>query len=1381
MIDTSPSPVEQVLNEFQFLREFYQCIQNEGQEGELLFDHLVRVLKLGNRTREIYMEESILLADEFSMAQEEYLEEKERKIKNIQQLLLIREEEEETSINRNDHTVMDEFMKHIREYKTFIMEQQSNLSDLEENPKMIKFTELNQQFNEQLKELQKKVDHWKEKIENLSIPWQVAYSASFDSSEQNGVVEFNSGKITDKFGNNLWEDRCGMCEVIIQSGAKGEGAPRYRCTSSSDKTATKCEHCYKWMKQIEKRYFSSPIVFDINNDTVISQDNDAVFQKAKQIDHFFGYPYVVEYNDVVFMKLNILNAPNLPTFVNNIFQTFSQRPCVGTRNKDGNFIFKTYEEFRNEIIHCSIGFIEVLKNAGILANSEQVSIAISTDENRYEYTMIDLMCALNGFISIGLQCARSDDELESIIRTASVQCIVCDGKLFEKYYKLITKLKDSKGKFVLISMDTQMLSGDECDTDIVTCFLPSIIDSGHNMCITDPNAKTMLGIQLTTPIIVKEDSQLYRYSNDPTSGVKKSEQTDQNSKRINSLIFTSGSTSTAKGCIVTNEHWRVDIEKQISHELLEVEASYCPQALGSDRVTTWGALLKGGRVVYCRRGIYLFEDLMKCNPTGIVTPPSIFNSIYNEYHSELLELQQKGEEQQIKDLGKKFSRLFGRRLRMIGIGGAFVSPELFQFIKNVLQLPVVEGYGASECGGIATNGIINSDVKFRLIDVPEMGYFNTDIPFPRGELVVKTSYTIPGYFNNEKESNESFTDDGYYITGDIVELNPENNSIKIIDRRKNIFKLAISEFVSPTKLESIYEQIDEIENCCIYGDSSREYIVAIVRTVHNGCNDKRQILKSMHQIAKLHNVRPFEIPRDVIFDDDEWTIENNLLTPSGKVSRFKIYKKHTKSIEDCYSTHANDNEVLFTVDDIEQNFISLCKSILETEDLDMNKSFTELGGSSMKAVKLLFSVQRLFNISQTPISILIHQPLSTVCQVLSMGSSNKLMHHFSTQQNQNLFLEVENDLLLDESIQFVEKEKQGDHSILLTGATGFVGTHLLDKLCNRFPSCTIYCVVRGASDNDAKERVVRSLTNFQLKPDLSNVKVLCGDVSKEQFAFEDSSKYELLLNHVNSIYHVAAQVEFSKSYSHLKNSNVNSVKHLLRFISQSPIEIQLHHVSTISVFGELLTKNPILTEIDSIGDSFKESGVVNSDGYSQTKWVSEKLLQKAAERGFKAFKIYRLGLCSWSHQTGIPNSSDWFTKFIQSIVQLQKYPDTNEKLSLVPVDYVCDTIIDIASSSSSTPRIFHIINNNSPIPFKLFIHYLETSHSTQGHLTKLPYSNWIEQVNEKIAIYPLLPYIKHGFPSTPKFTDNHSQHLRSIPSCPDTTQLYVSQLKLSNI
>ena len=101
-------------------------------------------------------------------------------------------------------------------------------------------------------------------------------------------------------------------------------------------------------------------------------------------------------------------------------------------------------------------------------------------------------------------------------------------------------------------------------------------------------------------------------------------------------------------------------------------------------------------------------------------------------------------------------------------------------------------------GGIAVNGKVLMGTEIKLLDVPEMGYMATDLP-PRGELCIKTDTMISGYFNNEEETREKFVD-GFFRTGDIVELvGPQR--VRIIDRKKNIFKLAQGEFVSPEQLE----------------------------------------------------------------------------------------------------------------------------------------------------------------------------------------------------------------------------------------------------------------------------------------------------------------------------------------------------------------------------------------------------------------------------------------------------------------------------------------------------------------------------------------------------------------------------------------------------
>ena len=125
---------------------------------------------------------------------------------------------------------------------------------------------------------------------------------------------------------------------------------------------------------------------------------------------------------------------------------------------------------------------------------------------------------------------------------------------------------------------------------------------------------------------------------------------------------------------------------------------------------------------------------------------------------------------------------------------------------------------------ILHDGRVSGDMEIRIEDVPSMGYYTTDKPHPRGELLVKKGNMMDGYFNNEEENKKAFTVDGFYRTGDIVEQIGKEK-YNIIDRIKNIFKLAQGEFVAPEYLENIYLKSPFIIQLFIYGNPQREYLI----------------------------------------------------------------------------------------------------------------------------------------------------------------------------------------------------------------------------------------------------------------------------------------------------------------------------------------------------------------------------------------------------------------------------------------------------------------------------------------------------------------------------------------------------------------------------
>lgn len=148
---------------------------------------------------------------------------------------------------------------------------------------------------------------------------------------------------------------------------------------------------------------------------------------------------------------------------------------------------------------------------------------------------------------------------------------------------------------------------------------------------------------------------------------------------------------------------------------------------------------------------------------------------------------------------ERFRLLIGSRLQVIVTGGAPTSEAVLHFLRRCFKVWVENGYGTSETSGICGSTHVRDDVEIKLEDVPDMGYFSTDKPFPRGEVLVKSPSLFRGYWNNDALTKESITADGWYKTGDIAEMDPKTKKLNLIDRRKNFLKLAQGEFVAPER------------------------------------------------------------------------------------------------------------------------------------------------------------------------------------------------------------------------------------------------------------------------------------------------------------------------------------------------------------------------------------------------------------------------------------------------------------------------------------------------------------------------------------------------------------------------------------------------------
>jgi len=408
--------------------------------------------------------------------------------------------------------------------------------------------------------------------------------------------------------------------------------------------------------------------------------------------------------------------------------------------------------------------------------------------------------------------------------------------------------------------------------------------------------------------------------------------------------YTSGTTGDSKGVKLTHMNLISSaqcIVKKVQFTSEERLISYLPYPHSFEQVLTTFVLVLG-----CRIGFYsgdparLTDDCQKIKPTLFPSVPRLYNRIYGILKQKLEQaggcktwLANKGIETKLQAVTdsatythccydrlvfKKISQSLGGEVKFMISASAPIDKNVLDFFKVCFCCPVVEGYGLTETSGGASltwpedpvSGHVGGPmpcVKWRIKDVPEMQYFANDKPYPRGELQMKGSTIFKGYFKRPDKTAESFDEQGWFSTGDVVMVYP-NGSVRIIDRSKNIFKLSQGEYIAPEKVENVFALSKWVGQSMVYGDSLKNCCVAIIVpnddtvkawAAENGkdVSDWKKLLQSpelkkaimddLDALGKAKKLSSLERPRDLYLTPEPFSIENDILTPTFKLKRNK--------------------------------------------------------------------------------------------------------------------------------------------------------------------------------------------------------------------------------------------------------------------------------------------------------------------------------------------------------------------------------------------------------------------------------------------------------------------------------------------------------------
>ncbi|WP_036499000.1 non-ribosomal peptide synthetase [Nitrosococcus oceani] len=588
-----------------------------------------------------------------------------------------------------------------------------------------------------------------------------------------------------------------------------------------------------------------------------------------------------------------------------------------------------------------------------------------------------------------------------------------------------------------------------------------------------------------------------------------------------------------------------------------------------------------------------------------------------------------------------------------------------------------------------------------------------------GELYIGGMGLARGYLNRPELTAERFVPDPFakeagnrlYRTGDLARYKPDGK-IEYLGRIDH-----------QIKIRGYRIELGEVEAVLLRHPQVKE-AVAVAREDIPGGNrlvayvvGKGPMPTAGELRAHLKEVLPeYMVPAAFMF------LESLPLTSNGKVDRAML------PVPDVEAQFAHQYVAPRTA--TEKILAKIWAQVLGVEQVGIQDNFFDLGGYSMLAVRLTFRIREAFGVDM-PLRVLFERP-TIEAQARLINSDQP----FKT--SSEALVEWETEAELDPDIipcSTDMPEVISPVAVLLTGATGFLGAFLLRELL-RETNATIYCLVRGNCSQEAAARLRQVLDRYELHSIAENPRIipLQGDLSQPLLGISPDH-FEKLSWEIDAIYHNGAAVDFTASYEVLKPSNVLGTQEVLRLACLGKSKA-VHYVSTVSVFGEHSPFQPSgFTEEDFPPGDEKLIG-----GYTQSKWVAERMVRGAAERGVSV-TIHRPSTIIGDSRSGVWNTGDFLCRMIKGCIEMGSAPELDEPLNLVPVDYVSKAIVFLSSRPDFLGRTFHLTSRKT-ISSKTLLNQVREF----GYLLRsFPVGRWVRDIAMQIkhrpdhVFYPLLP------------------------------------------
>ncbi len=740
------------------------------------------------------------------------------------------------------------------------------------------------------------------------------------------------------------------------------------------------------------------------------------------------------------------------------------------------------------------------------------------------------------------------------------------------------------------------------------------------------------------------------------------------------ILFTSGTTGMSKGVMLSqknivaniNDIYRMNYAQNIKGApvVMSVLPIHHTFELTVDNL---GVLYCGATVCINDRLENIVANLNRFKPAVILVVPTIAEIFYKKVMEGISSGSSRRKIAAAKRINRVFKTLnidarrtlyrslldkFGGNLTNVIVGGAALRPEIAKAFDE-FGINMYQGYGLTECAPLISANYPKEN-KFGSVGKP-VSYMKVRID--EGEIIVKGDGVMLGYYKNPQATEEAFDEDGWLRTGDLGYFD-DDGYLYITGRSKNLIVLDNGKNIYPEELEAHISTLEGVKEVMVYESKGK-----ICAAVHPSDFNNKELTRAIKQGIRAFNATQPAYKKivSIIF------ISRDL----PKTTTLKIKRDEAiKMVEEVVAKKTVEHILPTTRE--QKRIVAAFESVLGCKSIGIKEDFFDLGGDSLSALEVsaIIGVQSQ-DIYENPTAEQLEKVLLAVKDRSAREEDridiNELIRHNSN-------------LIHNNEVKYV----------LLTGATGYLGSHILRELLRK--KLHVICLVRS-------EEKLKSILKyyFPKEHEYFRYKVRVGDIKQPMFGLSEE-EYELLVGKVDMVIHTAANVSHAGQYSEFERTNVIGTQNVIDFCMRSGAVLQ--HTSTASVHGAgtVEQKNPDARfdefSLD-IGQNYRQNVYIHS------KYKAEERVLLAREKGLRA-NIFRIGNLTWRRSDGKFQRNAQDNGFLGRYRGLLKVGMYSKELSQYPIDFTpVDECAEAYVLLALNNRVNNIYNLYNPHVFTL--------------------------------------------------------------------------------